>query len=259
MRNKQQARSRSSTLAEISRKDSPRIRRLRREAQSVLRVPIKDIPLPLASGETQGKNRPSADGTSWEVYHMVGPSKDYNDALLAHELSHIILNSKGFNPLFGLKSGQGAESETALILIARQIGPDCFPDELIDRETVKRGFKPSLLLERQMHLTEQGLIPYEIGEFESSSDLNKTFVAVTLFCIGKRVPIHTMRRFERRVETKYGATIMGRDRKMSRQFQDQRCHIGDPKGCFNLILKLRDAAGMHDFISFQNPTTGQTE
>ena len=241
-------------------KDSPAVAKLRREAQSVQPLPIKDIPTPYGTGETQGTNLQSADGKSWEVYHMVGPSENYNYALVAHELTHIILNSKGLGTLFRVKPNQGEEVENVLQHIGRVIGPDCFPDELIDRETAKRGFHPLLLMERQMQLEEQGLaVDVKPGDLEVSPDLNRTFEAATLFCIGRRLPAKTMNSFERRVERIYGPTIMDRERKLTKQFAGQRCHIDDAIGCFKLKLKLRDALKLHDLIVFRNPMTGQPE
>jgi len=110
-----------------------------------------------------------------------------------------------------------------------------------------------------MQLTEQGIADFSPGEFEESPDLNRTFEAVKLFCMGKRLPTKTMSSFEGRIDRIYGPTIMERERKLSRQFAGQRCHIEDAAGCFKLILKLRDALKLHGLISFQNPITRQWE
>jgi hypothetical protein len=243
--------------------DSPRIQKFLKRAQSRSRGPIKVEPIPYGSGASQAYTRPLGDGSGsggWDIHHMVGPSSDYNEALLAHELRHVILINNGFpGVMFRLKKSLDSDSDRALYFIGKQMGPDCFPDELIDRESVKEGFKPNLLLERQMELTEQGVAQFSVGEFQDSPKLNKEFEAVKLFCLGKRVLPKTMRSFEGRVERTYGPTIMDRERNLAREFQGQRCRIDDPTGCFKLVLKLRKAMGMEDFISFFNPKTKKWE
>ena len=243
--------------------DSPVIQKILKRAQSRSRGPIKVVPLPYGPGASQAYTRPLGDGSGsegWDIHHMVGPSSDYNEALLAHELGHVILINKGFpGVMFRLKKSLDSDSDRALYFIGKQMGPDCFPDELIDRESVREGFKPNLLLERQMELTEQGVGQFSVGEFQDSPKLNKEFEAVKLFCLGKRVPHKTMQGFEGRVERTYGRTIMDRERKLAKEFRGQRCRIDDPTGCFKLVLKLRKAMGMEDLISFFNPKTKKWE
>lgn len=242
---------------------SPRILKLLEKAKSVSRGPISIFPMPYGAGERQAYNTQLGGNEGFEIHAMEAPSSDYadyNDALLAHELGHVILISKGFpNGAYRVLKSEGLESDRALNVIARQIGPDCFPDELIDRESVKQGFHPELLVQRQMELTEQGLAAFEIGEMETSSHLSKEFEALKLFCIGKRIPAQSLRDFEGRVEVKYGPTIMARERTLSKQFRGKWCRLGDPSGCFELVLKLRDASKLHGYIAFRNPSTGRAE
>ncbi len=192
---------------------------------------------------------------------MVGPSKDYNDALLAHELSHVILISRGFSGAHTVpppKRPESTESARAIQFIMRQLG-DCFPDELIDRQTSKRGFTPKLLLGRQIDLIVQDLALFQVGEYESVSDLVKQAEALKLFCLGKRLAPSEMQNLENRVKLKYGPSIIEREKRLSTQFQDQRCGIDDPPQCVKLTLELRDFVGMNGTIFFANPKTHKWE
>src|SRR5205814_9718593 len=89
-------------------------------------------------------------------------SREYDDAIKAHELFHIILNSRGFAGI-GFSSPPGAAN-----LFPPSMRPDAmrdggvlnqvavslnsfFSDELIDRETAKRGFKSQLVPQKEMN------------------------------------------------------------------------------------------------------------
>ena len=211
-------------------------------------------------GGKQGTNHLSDDRKHWVVCHMVKPGdKEYSDALLAHELTHIILTNKGFNAEAQIETPEGTEVEENLKQAATLMGGDCFADDLVDRETAKRGFKPNLLVKTQLEWTEQIVTHDPVGYYENGPDLNKTIYAVELFCMGRRVPALTMHEFEKRVATSFGPTIMEREKRLSSQFQGRRCYVGDPSGCFKVVLSLRSATQMNKFIFFKNPKTGKWE
>ena len=177
--------------------------------------------------------------------------------MLAHELGHIILNSRGFAAFYREKPNN-PESASLVHEIAQELF-NCFPDELIDRATAKRGFTPRLLLQTYVHSTEENLNNSKAGDFESSSDTARKAYALGLFCTGMRLPTRSMRRHEEKVKAKYGPTLIERERTLSKQFEGLRCQMDDSAGCFHLTQKLRDAVGMQGVIVFADPLTHQPE
>ena len=249
-------------------KYSPRIQKLYQRAQSGLSIPIHDIPVPFADGGTQGTNRPTPDGRMWDVEHNYGKSNTYDEAVFAHELTHIVLMNKGFlNGSHMSKDGprpsyDAKNHSPALYLSIKTIGPGSFVHELIDREMAKEGFKPQLLVEDEMRQMENGASQFNPNEEEVSDEAREAY-ALQLFEVGMRISVKSMRSFEERYKRKFGPDvgpdIVGRERKLSQQFQGQKCHINDPSNCFRLTLRLRDAAGMHGVMFFYNPASGNFE
>ena len=214
-------------------KYSPHIKKLFLRAQSGMSVPIRDIPIPFSNGPTQGRDGPSPDGRFWDISHNYGKPTVYDDAIVAHELFHTVLMNRGFFNANHIREGQIVPSikplvdaTAALNLIVHLIGPDCFPDELIDQEMKKEGFKPQLLVEDEMRQMENGASRFN-PDREEMLDQVRAAYALQVFSVGKRISDRSMLGFEKRIEGKWGSDvgpdIIARERKLSKQFRGQRC------------------------------------
>lgn len=241
-------------------KYSPQIQALLNEAQSGAPVPIHIEMRILAPGEPeplQGNTRHMPDGIFISV--VSGISKDYEEALLAHELFHVILSNKKFDAGFGLKESYQIpymtleDSIQSLHAIGTYLS-SCFPDELIDRETAKRGFKPELLTERQAALIlnqlNDGSIPQDAAIKKAS--IMQNGAGLVLFCLARRhgnLPMDEIDKGEALVSP----GIVKAEKELLKNFGKAQCEIDDPKGCYALALKLRDAIGLNGILYLTNP------
>jgi hypothetical protein len=234
--------------AEIPDTYSKPVQELFKEAQAtssrlIILKAIPSKPLQPLQGHTNG------DPDRIEITITAGVSRDYDDAVLAHELLHVILNNKGFTAggvTLPSKAGPRApEIEGALDTMVDVLN-SCFSDELIDREMVKRGLKPGLLLDRQIEGTIQGASAYEKDEGESWPNTVKNGQAVILFCLAKRIPEKTMLRVEAKLQPAFGRTVMDREKDLVSRFKGRICDIGKPEACYQLTVQLRNEAGLKD-------------
>ncbi len=234
------------------------LQKLLREAQNGSSVHIRietytTDPSKLAA--FQGQTRYGTDEIEIDV--ASGVSKSYDEALLAHELFHVVLHNKGFNP--GVKLAPGyvipglstPDTDRFLAPIGTWVN-SCFPDELIDRETAKRGFKPALLTDLQAQETLTGM--KELGDQRISiSELAQRGYAVSLFCLGLRRP-SSIQAIDKLADV-LSPEIAKTERALRRQFAGSRCHFNDPKSCYALTVRLRDAARFEGIIALKNPST----
>ncbi len=244
---------------------SKRIQTLLREAQASTSLPIviKLVPVSLSPRKFQGH-------TNYEERQIVvtagmGVSPEYDEAILAHELFHVVLNNKHFAagakpvPYTLQNNGKGRDLvDEALPTIASGLN-SCFSDELIDREMMKHGFRPQLLLEREINETVQGANGFEPNEGDSWPDLVRHGQAMIFFCLAKRIPIQSMRDLEKKLRPIDGSTILDLEHKLIARFRGQKCQIDKPTACYKLTLQLRDAAGLKGIIVLRNPATLQPE
>jgi len=246
-----------------SSKQSLAIQKLLGEAQSGSSVPIRIetyTPDPSHPAAFQGSTSYGIDET---VVHVAsGVSKTYDEALLAHELFHIILHNKGFNP--GVKLAPEYRipgiSEAGTDQFIRPIGMwvnSCFPDELIDRQTAQRGFKPSLLTDLQSKEALAGM-KQEVDQKVSISDpLAQRGNAVQLFCLSLRHP-SSIQPIEK-LANGLSPEIVKTERALRRQFVGSKCQFHNPRGCYAMTVRLRDAAGFKGIIALKNPSTSNWE
>jgi hypothetical protein len=189
---------------------------------------------------------------------MAGVSRDYDDALLAHELFHVILNSKGFAgggaAMPSASGSRDAEIDKALNDLVSVLNSR-FPDELIDREMVTIHLKPRVLLDTGVEQTMKVASAFGRNEGESWPLAAKNGQAVVMFCLAKRIPESTMRLLEGKMRFGLGSSILDRESKLIARFQGRRCQINQPEACYHLTLQLRDAAGLKGLIQMRNPKT----
>ena len=232
---------------------SPRIQALLKEAQSGKSQPIEIHVVPSSldpfhQGHTDGM------GTDHVVINVAaGPSRDYDDTLLAHELFHVILYNRGFTAgtiperSYQIRGIDSQQSATAVNRMASTVS-SCFPDELIDREMVKRGFKPKMLVDTEIKKTSEQLVNFAPGEIESSPETIKNGQALLSFCLAKRASAQSMHAFEKKFRPIIGPSILEKENNLLMRFRGKRCEINDPAGCHKLIVQLRDAAGMKGIV-----------
>ncbi len=245
-------------------KRSLTLQKLLREAESGSSVPIRIeayTPDPSKPAAFQGQTR-GYDTDEIEIHVASGVSKSYDEALLAHELFHVVLHNKGFNPGVKLFPGyvipRTSEPDTDRFLAP--IGTwvnSCFPDELIDRETAKRGFRPVLLTDLQAKETLTAMKKSVDQRTSISDPLAQRGYAVVQFCLGLRHP-SSMQAIDKLSDTLSPETAKT-ERALRRQFAGSRCHFNDPKGCYALTVRLRDAAGFKGMIALKNPSTSNWE
>ncbi len=190
---------------------------------------------------------------------MAGVSRDYDDALLAHELFHVILNNRGFAAGGAPVTSTSGTRDFDLLNNVVDFLNSCYSDELIDREMVKRGLKPKLLLDRQVEWTTQMASAYERNEAESWPEIGKNGQAVYLFCLAKRIPEQSMRMVENKLKLAFGSSILNRENNLIAKVKGRRCQVNQPEACYHLTLQLRDAAGLKGLIYMRNPKTHALE
>jgi hypothetical protein len=250
-------------LGSESGKRSLALQKLLRQAQSGSSVPIRIetyTPDPSNPAAFQGRTQYRTDEI--EISVASGVSKSYDEALLAHELFHVILRNKGFNAGVGLAPGYVIPGVSASDTV-RYFGPietfvnSCFPDELIDRETAKRGFRPALLTDLQAKEALTGMKEMADHRISISETLAQSGNAVNLFCLGLRHP-SSIQAIDKLADA-LSPEIAKTERALRRQFTGSRCHFDDPKGCYALTIRLRDAAGFKGMIALKNPSTSKWE
>ena len=239
------------------------LQKLLREAQSGSSVPIRIetyTPDPSNPAAFQGQTRYDPDEI--EIHVASGVSKSYDEALLAHELFHVVLHNKGFNP--GVKLAPGyvipglstPDTDQRLAPIGSWVN-SCFPDELIDRETAKRGFRPALLTDLQAKEALTGMKKLADQRMSISGPLAQRGNAVQLFCLGLRRP-SSIQAIDKLADA-LSPEIAKTENALRRQFAGSKCHFDDPKGCYALTVQLRDAAGFKGMIVLKNRSTSNWE
>ena len=195
-------------------------------------------------------------------------SPEYDDALKAHELTHVILNARGFAGV-----GLAADPKAGAVFVGTDISgtkrqhmldlmgvvlSSCFPDELIDRETTKRGFKPELLLKRDM---EAGIRMYSSlpNNYEYAAEVEKHNQALHDFCLLRRLSKPLRLKFESATELKEGPSIDMLRKRLLETFAGKRCEIDKPEACYQYTLELRGAAGLKGVILLPKPKTWKME
>lgn len=243
-------------------KYSPKLQALLDRAQSGTSVPIHIETYTLSPGEPeplQGNTR-HADGGIF-ITVASGISKEYEEALLAHELFHVILDNKKFNAGAGLKSPYRIpymtmeDSMQSLHHIGTTL-TSCFPDGLIDRETAKLGFKPELLTDRQVELILNQLRDASIPPDAAVKTVTimQKGSGLELFCLAKRRRDIPMDQIEKG-ESLISPEIVKAEKDLLKIFSGAQCKIDDPNGCYALTLKLRDAVGLNGILYLRNPYT----
>jgi hypothetical protein len=231
---------------------SKRIQRLYKEVKNTLRKAGDTRPILIEVTPSSGPQPYEGDLTETPnrfVIRVITGTPDYEDALLSHELFHIILNTRAFT---------GMAFTDHLSGYADKFGYDvnfCLSDDLIDRETRKRGFNPQLLQDLAMDWQRQALSQ----PLPANTVIDQKAMAVENFCFERRLSPELRRKFEKAARLKEGVPIVRSTRKLLSQFQGKQCVINDPENCYHLTLKLRDAAGYHDIISIRNRRTGEID
>ena len=248
---------------------SPRIKKLLKEAQAAEAKAGTNRPISFVTstdiGSFQGDT--TYDG---QIVIRVPPASapEYDDALKAHELTHVILNARGFAGV-GLAADPNARAAFVGTGISAATGQQmlhdmgvvlnsCFPDELIDRETRKRGFKPELLSKRTMEgsIKQYSALP---NNYEYAAEIEKRNQALNDFCLLIRLSQPLRLKYERATELKEGPSIDMLRKRLLETFAGKRCEIDKPNACFPLTLQLRGAAGLKGVILLPKPETWEME
>jgi hypothetical protein len=151
-------------------------------------------------------------------------SKDYDEAMRGHEYFHIILHNKGFvsktwvPPSYQLDDLTPEASRDVLTNLQINI-PSCFLDELIDRETSKRGLKPEIINERSERSTRRlaesaALAP--APALRTQPTVQKA-MALGLFCLAIRKRTFSMDAIEHAVGAMNSAIVI-QERQLVNQF-----------------------------------------
>lgn len=231
---------------------SKSVQNLFQESQATSDRPIFINTVSASSSQAfQGTTNREADRIVITV--TAGISRDYDDALLAHELLHVILDNKGFAAGGDLTPSGSRDPQRTALDIGIRVVNSCFSDELIDRESVKRGLKPQLLLDRQIKLTIEGTSQWKTNEEESWPDNVRKVEAVRLFCLAKRLDMQKRHRIEQNVSRGFGKSIMTREQQLLVRFKGRHCQLTQPEACYRLTVELRNAAGLKDDIQLHNP------
>jgi hypothetical protein len=259
---------------------SPRIQKLLREARTTEARYGKNRPISFKTteiGKLQGYTNYPDDGHI-EIHIPPPISPDYDDAILAHELIHVILNARGFagvivNGQFERYLGRNARAlfGAAYTPEAKEKSLDdtivklnfCFSDELIDRETAKRGFNPDLVLKEEMELRIRSLSSLH-ESFENRPEVEKHHQALGEFVFLNRLSRRpklkvSMLTYENISGPKFGPDVeMLRDRLLD-TFKGKQCNITKPEDCYRLTLELRGAAFLKGVVLLPKPKTWDPE
>lgn len=126
----------------------------------------------------------------------------------------------------------------------------CFPDELIDRKTTKRGFKPKLLMDMKVGF--RNLAAGQQND-EGYPDIAKRLQAMLNFCTMIRLSNSDRLEFKSLIAAKMGPSVSTYTQNLVTQFQGKRCAITDPSGCYRLTGQLRHAAALDDVFQLCTP------
>ena len=249
---------------------SPRIQRLLKEAQTAEAKAGTNRRIIFETSNSIGNFQGDTTYSEGVIVIRVPPitSREYDDALKAHELTHIILNARGFAGV-GLaadaSAGEAFRGTGIPDTTGRQMLHDmgvvlnsCFPDELIDRETRKRGFKPELLSKRNVDgsIKQYSALP---NNYEYAADIEKRHQALNEFCLMIRLSQPARLKYEKATELKEGPTIDLLRKRLLETFAGKRCEINRPESCYPLTLQLRGAVGLKGIILLPKPKTWEME
>jgi hypothetical protein len=259
---------------------SPRIQKLLREARAAEAKYGKNRPISFKTteiGQFQGFSDLTKDDRI-EIHIPPRIAPDYDDAILAHELMHVILNARGFagaidkgefepylapnaRALFGT-SYTAAMKQAALYDTIVKLN-FCFSDELIDRETAKRGFNPDLVLQKEMERRLQSLSSLH-ESYENRPDVEKHHQALGEFVFLNRLSRSpklkaSMLRYENISGPKLGPDVEMLRNRLLDTFKGRRCDITKPEDCYRLTLELRGAVSLKGVVLLPKPKTWDPE
>jgi hypothetical protein len=239
---------------------SKRVQKILADARAALVAASDARTLTIEPTSTLGLSQDAQGDTAYYFFRIVitvhfRTAPEYDDALVAHELTHVILNSRKFvggaQPSPQSKTLVPGDRELLKTDATRLIS--CFPDELIDRETTARGFKPALIND----MTEgfRKLADAQPNLDEGYSDILKRLQAMLNFCVLKRMSNADRVKFKSLIATKMGPSVSKYTQDLITEFGDKRCVITDPSGCYQLTRQLRHAAGLDAVFNLCTPNS----
>jgi len=222
---------------------SKRLQKLFRRASSSTALPIRFTQLP-----TEVNNTSLVTATKAEYIVALGKNLDHEEEenAIAHELYHIILQSKGF-----AAEVHTPEGAPPLMMTIGSTITSCVDDAVIDRRMAKLGFKPELLnhdAAQQMRLNPPNFSP-DLFNDPVFRDGN----ALLIVCYSFRKKYRNDE-----IETAWKKLYPGvvtRAHILAGQIGDITCE--DAATCLVRKKKIRDVLGYP--ITFCNPTTMKYE
>lgn len=231
---------------------NPKLDSFKHEAETALRGRIEIVEsedIGISNGQTY------CDRSPIRIVIRAGLAPDLKEQVLAHEIGHALLCSRGiviFSYSSDAAKAEGVEGISAALGSAIA---SCFIDPLADAEASKRGLKTemtteALLQKARSHTKEE--IHQGVSRF---GELSSSLPAIAIYCsdlLPHSFPISDMER-----------VFAGEPSVISR-LQELRRVLGKPKcrdapSCFILAKKLRDEFELRRFVLLRNPKTGTLE
>jgi hypothetical protein len=183
-----------------------------------------------------------------------GLTGEFEDDVLAHELGHVLLRSRGFHGGFrGITAGR--QRNRTFMAEAAAIISNCYEDPLADAEAKKHGFHPERISDHIAVEVERKATPTGIKVMMQQDELWPNYESVYLYCLELRP--HTFK--EEQLERKFASEprIQQAKRVLTEDLGTSPCQTSED--CFEREKRLRDWAGFRGLITIVNPKTGQEE
>lgn len=176
----------------------------------------------------------------------------WQQVVLAHELGHAYLcAAKKFRAAGSRVTKKGEPYPESMMDANRTLLGSCLVEPLADREARKRGFNPSITVDRSANafsipsvVIREGYEQY--GALASSSD------ALDIFCRENRRHAFNEKALEDKsfMDLGFAAAL----KKIKTGMRGRTCDSSD--SCYRLQKELRHYAGLDGYIEFQNPHSG---
>jgi hypothetical protein len=235
---------------------SKRVRRILSDVKAGTKYRISFVALnPAPDKPYQGYSTTGEgdDKNGITIHITPGLSDQLTETLVAHELFHIVLLKQGWptqgKHLFLPKEIDKTQKHDEVLKDAEMGLMSCYPDALIDKWMLARGFEPSSLNRREYELT----IQQAAKETETFPLYFRNYVALINYCLSIRA-----RDFQ--MEDIFNAYQQA-DPSMKKQQASLEQQLGksikcnDVSSCLEATKALRRAAGFQAQIYFLNRLT----
>ena len=176
---------------------------------------------------------------------------DLKDQVLAHELGHAILCSRGI-AIFSYSTEEvGAKGLSEIVgLLGSTIG-SCYIDPLADAEAERRGFRPETAVDALLKKTASHTKDEIHEAIARYGELSSALPAIAVYCSELRPHNFSMQEVEKVFADE--PSVMSKLQALRKDIGRVRCD--DSMSCYALTRRLRDECALGKYLRLSNPSS----